>query len=147
MDDGADIETVRAALAGAAGGATIQTVPEIAEQRTAQETGSNVTFLVIMLAFAAVALAVASLVITNTFQVLVAQRTRTLALLRCVGASRGQIRRSVLGEAAVLGLLASIVGSRARHRGRRPRGPCARGRVPRRRAGHHACRSRRTSRS
>jgi len=42
--------------------------------------------------------------------VLVAQRTRTLALLRCVGADKGQLRRSVLFEAAVLGLLSSAVG-------------------------------------
>lgn len=110
LDDGADLDAVRTALAATAGDASIQTVEQIADQMTAQETGSNVTFLVLVLAFAAVALAVASLVITNTFQVLVAQRTRTLALLRCVGASRGQIRRSVLGEAAVLGLLASIAG-------------------------------------
>lgn len=112
LADGTDLETVRSQIEGlpTATGAAVQTVPELAEQRTAAETGSNVTFLVVMLAFAAVALSVAGLVITNTFQVLVAQRTRTLALLRCVGASRGQIRRSVLGEAALLGLLASVVG-------------------------------------
>lgn len=112
LEDGADVDTVRASLADqpGLGGTSIQTVPEIAEEVTAEQTGSTVAFLVIMLAFAAVALSVASLVITNTFQVLVAQRTRTLALLRCVGASRGQIRASVLGEAAVLGLLSSLAG-------------------------------------
>lgn len=112
LDDGADVETVREALRAepGLGSAQIQTVPEIAAEQTAAQTGSNVTFLVLVLAFAAVALAVAALVITNTFQVLVAQRTRTLALLRCVGASRGQIRRSVLFEALVLGLLASLAG-------------------------------------
>jgi putative ABC transport system permease protein len=41
---------------------------------------------------------------------LVAQRTRELALLRAVGASRGQVRRSVLAEAAVLGVLAAVLG-------------------------------------
>ncbi|HET9656006.1 MAG TPA: FtsX-like permease family protein [Kineosporiaceae bacterium] len=63
-----------------------------------------------LLAFAAVALFVAGLVITNTFQVLVAQRTRTLALLRCVGATRRQLRRGVLTEAGLLGLLSSLAG-------------------------------------
>jgi putative ABC transport system permease protein len=63
-----------------------------------------------LLAFAAVALFVAGLVITNTFQVLVAQRTRMLALLRCTGATRRQIRRSVLFEAAVLGSATSLAG-------------------------------------
>src|SRR5690625_8047739 len=64
----------------------------------------------VLLAFAAVALIVAALVIANTFQVLVAQRTRTLALLRCVGADRRQVHTSVLTEAAILGLLSSLVG-------------------------------------
>src|SRR5690606_41553202 len=109
LADGADLEYVRADLQSAPGLAdtSVQTVPELAAERTARETGSNVTFLVVMLAFAAVALSVAGLVISNTFQVLVAQRTRTLALLRCVGASRGQIRRSVLLEAIIVGLVAS----------------------------------------
>lgn len=114
LDDNADSAAVRAELselpAITDAGAKVQTVPELAEERTAAETGSDVTFLVVILSFAAVALSVAGLVITNTFQVLVAQRTRTLALLRCVGASRAQIRRSVLGEAALLGLLASLAG-------------------------------------
>lgn len=112
LADGADLESVRADLQSAPGlaDASVQTVPELAAERTARETGSNVTFLVVMLGFAAVALSVAGLVISNTFQVLVAQRTRTLALLRCVGASRGQIRRSVLLEASLVGLLSSLAG-------------------------------------
>ncbi len=71
--------------------------------------GGN-ALVTVVLGFAAVALLVAALVIANTFQVLVAQRTRTLALLRCVGAGKGQLRRSVLVEAAILGAAASVVG-------------------------------------
>ncbi|MET0789694.1 MAG: FtsX-like permease family protein [Cellulomonas sp.] len=71
--------------------------------------GGNV-LVTVVLGFAAVALLVAALVIANTFQVLVAQRTRMLALLRCVGAGKGQLRRSVLLEAAILGSVASVVG-------------------------------------
>ena len=63
-----------------------------------------------LLAFAAVALFVAGIVISNTFTILVAHRTRTLALLRCVGATRAQVRRSVLTEALIVGLLASAAG-------------------------------------
>ncbi|MGD9956516.1 MAG: ABC transporter permease [Candidatus Nanopelagicales bacterium] len=63
-----------------------------------------------LLAFAFIALFVAVFLIFNTFSMLVAQRTRELALLRAVGASRGQVRRSVLAEAAVLGLLAAVLG-------------------------------------
>ncbi|WP_307491155.1 FtsX-like permease family protein [Cellulomonas humilata] len=80
-----------------------------AESIAAFSDGGNV-LVTIVLGFAAVALLVAALVIANTFQVLVAQRTRTLALLRCVGAGKGQLRRSVLVEAAILGAVASVAG-------------------------------------
>ena len=53
---------------------------------------------------------VAALVIANTFQVLVAQRRRTLALLRTIGANKSQLYVSVLFEAGVLGLIASALG-------------------------------------
>jgi putative ABC transport system permease protein len=63
-----------------------------------------------LLAFAFVALFVGSFIIVNTFSIILAQRTRELALLRCLGAMRRQLLRSVLGEAAVVGLVASAVG-------------------------------------
>ncbi|MBO2452660.1 FtsX-like permease family protein [Actinomadura barringtoniae] len=63
-----------------------------------------------LLAFAFVALFVGSFIIVNTFSIILAQRTRELALLRCMGASRRQLLRSVLTESAIVGLLASIVG-------------------------------------
>jgi putative ABC transport system permease protein len=65
------------------------------------------TFLLI---FAAVALVVGAYLIVNTFSILVAQRSRELALLRAIGASRRQVSRSVLLEALVLGLFGSTVG-------------------------------------
>src|SRR5690606_17755762 len=63
-----------------------------------------------LLGFALVALFVALFTIYNTFSIIVAQRTREFALLRALGASGVQIRRSVRTEAAVLGLGASVVG-------------------------------------
>ncbi|MFD5830620.1 ABC transporter permease [Lentzea sp. NPDC060358] len=63
-----------------------------------------------LLAFAAISLVVAGMVIYNTFTILVAQRTKELALLRCVGADRGQVFRSVLAEAVFMGLVASVLG-------------------------------------
>ncbi|MBW3095329.1 ABC transporter permease [Bifidobacterium sp. 64T4] len=63
-----------------------------------------------LLAFGILAMLVAGLVIANTFQVLVAQRRRTLALLRTIGAKKGQLYASVLFEASVLGLISSLVG-------------------------------------
>jgi putative ABC transport system permease protein len=60
--------------------------------------------------FAFVALIVSIFFIYNTFSIIVAQRTRELALLRAIGASGSQVLRSVLGESIVVGLLASTVG-------------------------------------
>ena len=63
-----------------------------------------------LLIFAFIALFVGAFTIVNTFTITVGQRTRELALLRVVGASRRQIFGSVLGEAAVTGLVASLIG-------------------------------------
>ncbi|WP_138443375.1 FtsX-like permease family protein [Sinomonas susongensis] len=73
-------------------------------------TGGSDRLTIILLAFAAVALLVAGLVVANTFSVLIAQRTRELALLRCIGASRRQIRASVILEALITGIVASVLG-------------------------------------
>lgn len=63
-----------------------------------------------LLVFAAIALLVATLLILNTFSILVAQRSRELALLRAMGAKRSQVRNSVLVEALIIGLVGATVG-------------------------------------
>ncbi|MFE3224585.1 ABC transporter permease [Nocardia sp. NPDC059228] len=63
-----------------------------------------------LLAFGSIALLVGTFIIYNTFSMLVAQRLRELALLRAVGASRGQISRSVVGESLIVGLIGSTLG-------------------------------------
>ncbi len=60
--------------------------------------------------FAVVAVIVGGFIIANTFSILVAQRVRELALLRALGASRAQVRRSVLIEAALMAVLGSTLG-------------------------------------
>jgi putative ABC transport system permease protein len=60
--------------------------------------------------FAALTVAIAVLVVANVFGVLVGQRTRELGLLRALGATPAQVRRTVLGEGAALGALASVLG-------------------------------------
>lgn len=65
---------------------------------------------IFLLSFGILAMLVAALVIANTFQVLVAQRRRTLALLRTIGANKGQLYVSVLFEAGLLGFIASVLG-------------------------------------
>jgi putative ABC transport system permease protein len=67
-------------------------------------------FNTFLLVFALIALFVGSFIIYNTFSVIVAQRTRELALLRALGARRRQVVGSVLLEAAVVGFLASVIG-------------------------------------
>ena len=67
-------------------------------------------FLIVIFGFGLIALAVSVFVIYNTFAILVAQRIRELALLRCVGASREQLFGSVILEALVVGVVASLGG-------------------------------------
>lgn len=73
---------------------------------------SNGTNFVTMflLSFGVLALLISSLVIANTFQVLVAQRRRTLALLRVIGAQSHQLYTAVLLEAAILGVISAAIG-------------------------------------
>jgi len=67
-------------------------------------------FSTALLVFAFISLFVGGFTIFNTFSIIVGQRTRELALLRIVGANRRQIFRSVLGEAAITGLVSSVIG-------------------------------------
>lgn len=91
-------------------GADAQTGKELADQQ-AKDIESGLSSLnTMLLAFAAIALFVGIFLIANTFTMLVAQRTKELALMRAVGASRRQVKRSVLLEAAVVGALASVIG-------------------------------------
>src|SRR3954453_9325732 len=64
----------------------------------------------ILLAFGAISIFVGAFIIFNTLSITVAPRIRELATLRTVGASRRQVMRSVVGEAAVMGILGTVVG-------------------------------------
>jgi putative ABC transport system permease protein len=63
-----------------------------------------------LMAFAYVALFVGVFIVYNTFSIVVAQRTRDLAMLRAIGARRAQVLRSVLLESTIVGVLASAAG-------------------------------------
>ncbi|HEV2371074.1 MAG TPA: FtsX-like permease family protein [Streptosporangiaceae bacterium] len=77
----------------------------------AQQLNSQLGFLTYFFTgFAGVSLFVGAFVIWNTFSIMVGQRVRELALLRTLGARRGQVFASVLGEAVMLGILASVIG-------------------------------------
>ena len=64
----------------------------------------------VLLAFALVAVFVSTFIISNTFNILLGQRVRQLALLRALGASSGQVRFSALLESLIVGVLASALG-------------------------------------
>ncbi|MET9854890.1 FtsX-like permease family protein [Streptomyces sp. NPDC006450] len=80
-----------------------------AEQAKDIEAGMN-SMNQMLLTFALISLFVGIFLIYNTFTMLVAQRTKELALLRAVGANRGQVKRSVLAEALVVGVISSAIG-------------------------------------
>ncbi|MGI8331884.1 ABC transporter permease [Actinomadura scrupuli] len=67
-------------------------------------------FRTFLLVFALISIFVGAFIIFNTFSMLVAQRTRELALLRAVGASRRQVTRAVMGEAFGVGVVGSTLG-------------------------------------
>ncbi|MFJ8542880.1 ABC transporter permease [Streptomyces sp. NPDC093586] len=94
-------------------------LPDTAEARTGQALADEQAEQIeqglgnlkqVLLGFAGIALFVGIFLISNTFTMLVAQRTKEIALMRAVGASRRQVTRSVLAEAALVGLVASAVG-------------------------------------
>lgn len=92
------------------GDVTVRTADQETDHRVS-EMVTGVQFITTFFGlFAVIALFVAGLVISNTFQILLAQRARALALMRCVGASRRQVRRAVIGESLGLGLVASGLG-------------------------------------
>ncbi len=91
-------------------GTQVQTGSEQAAS-DAEDTNEFITFLQgFLLAFGGIALFVGSFVIANSLSITIAQRTRELATLRTLGASRRQVLGSIIVEALVVGIVASIVG-------------------------------------
>jgi putative ABC transport system permease protein len=90
--------------------AQVRTGQEQAAQATKDTSGFLNIFQDFLLAFGGIALFVGSFVIANTLSITIAQRTRELATLRTLGATRRQVLISVLLEALIIGVLASIVG-------------------------------------
>ena len=83
---------------------------QLAQEGADQVQGFIGIFKTALLVFAVISLFVGAFIIVNTFSILVAQRTRELALLRALGASRRQVMTSVVIEAAVVGVVASAIG-------------------------------------
>src|SRR5919106_5634474 len=94
-------------------------LPETAQVRTgtvqaaedAAETNEFIGFLqAFLLAFGGIALFVGSFVIANSLSITIAQRTRELATLRTLGASRRQVLASIVVESLIVGVVASVIG-------------------------------------
>jgi putative ABC transport system permease protein len=109
--DGVSQAQLRDDVAAAVGGDyNVKTQEQVNKEQSSDIKEGLKFFNYILLGFAGVALFVGIFLILNTFSMLVAQRTRELALFRAIGASRGQVVNSVLIEATVIGLIASVVG-------------------------------------
>jgi putative ABC transport system permease protein len=109
--DGVELEHLRDRVAQVVGADyDVLTGEELAADVSADVSAGLGFFNTALLVFAGIALFVGAMLIANTFSMLVAQRTRELALLRAVGAGRGQLLRSVLAEAAATGLVGSGLG-------------------------------------
>ena len=111
-DDGADSAALASAIGDALDGApvTVLTVEEVVQEQLKDLSGSSDMLAVVGVAFGLLSVGVASLVISNTFQVLVASRARVLALYRAVGATARQLRGATLIEGLVLGLAGAVAG-------------------------------------
>ena len=108
--DVSDPDLVREIRAILPDGAQVQGVGEQV-QSDAEETNEFITFLqTFLLAFGGIALFVGSFVIANSLSITIAQRTRELATLRMLGASRRQVLGSIILEALVVGVVASSIG-------------------------------------
>ena len=109
--DGVSQQTLKQRISAAVGGGyQVRTKSEQA-RAAATAISNGLRFInIFLLVFAGIALFVGSFIILNTFSMLVTQRTRELALLRALGASRAQVTRSVLLEAVVLGFLGATAG-------------------------------------
>jgi putative ABC transport system permease protein len=100
----------RAITAALPAGVQVVTGQTVVTEQTTAVSQALSFFSTALLVFAFISLFVGGFTIFNTFSIIVGQRTRELALLRIVGASRRQVFRSVLAEAAIVGLASSVIG-------------------------------------
>ena len=103
------VATANSALSGISGVTVTSVHKAIQDDLNQARLGASVT-MGIMLIFPAIAALVASIVVSSTFRVVLTQRTRELALLRTLGATRRQVRSLVTREALAIGAISSAIG-------------------------------------
>ncbi len=91
-------------------GVEVRTGQEIAQEGSDAVGEFATVFGNVLLGFAAVALFVSAFYIYNTFSIILGQRVRELALLRAIGASAAQVRRTVIFESVLIGAISSVLG-------------------------------------
>jgi putative ABC transport system permease protein len=111
VDEGASVDDVAAALRDV----LPPNLEVVTGEQVADEIASGINEFIsifgnVLLGFAAVALFVSAFLIFNTFAIIVSQRLRELALMRAVGADAGQVRRMIIGEAVIVGAIATVLG-------------------------------------
>ena len=89
---------------------TVQTAAEVSAEALQQTTGVGDVFGYLVLVFGSIALLVGSMIILNTLVIILVQRRREIGLLRAVGASTAQVRRRLLAESLLIGLVGSALG-------------------------------------
>ena len=108
---GSDPGTVRKAIAQTIGDSVkVRTAPQVAADGEHDLDNTFGGFSTVLVRFSGLALFVGTFLIVNTFAMVVAQRSRELAMLRAIGASRGQVTGAVLAEALVIGVVGSTLG-------------------------------------
>ncbi|BDA64730.1 FtsX-like permease family protein [Actinomyces capricornis] len=105
------IDAASAAMAPTQPEAIVQSAQESIEQRTTDGNKVDSAALILLKVLGPVCAVVSAIVIATTFTTLVAKQTRTIGLLRCVGASRRQVRLAVLRAGLITGLAGSVLGS------------------------------------
>jgi putative ABC transport system permease protein len=105
--EGADVQTVRAALSAAVSGRALVSDPDF---RAAAASGSVATLRYSMLATATVTLIVAAFLVFSATNMALAQRTPTISMLRALGGRRSALVFDVLAEAALAGLIGALIG-------------------------------------
>ncbi|MDX2970786.1 ABC transporter permease [Kribbella solani] len=111
LEPGADADTVRTAVSTALGDSVkVRTAKQVTAdgERELDSTFGGVSGVLVV--FAGIALFVGAFLIVNTFSMVVAQRSRELAMLRTIGASRGQVTGTVLAESVTIGVAGSTLG-------------------------------------
>lgn len=110
-DPGTSADQLRDSIAAAS---PVELTVRTSEQQIADEladiTGGAMILTIVLLGFAVTAVVASGIVIANTFTILLTQRRRHIALTRCIGGSRRQVRREVLAEAGLVGAIGSLIG-------------------------------------